>query len=145
MTTTHLLREAVIRWTQTSSIVPSIFIPTSLASRASFATSPSLPHLLVTFSCRLLSILAFLLLHYSGSCSAAMSDRYYHLDAHERGGAPRHVPRHEMPQPRYKQPVRPCAPRDRYRATQYDNPMYDIVEDEETCGGFNTPFDSFGK
>ncbi|KAH7384519.1 nucleotide-sugar transporter-domain-containing protein [Pyrenochaeta sp. MPI-SDFR-AT-0127] len=36
-----------------------------------------------------------------------------------------------MIQPDVRQPARPIAPRDRYRASQYDNPMYDVVEDDD--------------
>jgi ATP-dependent DNA helicase HFM1/MER3 len=72
-----------------------------------------------------------------------MSDEYYLPEDFQRGRVPRHASRYDILQPQCKQPSRPVAARDRYRATQYDNPMYDIVEDDNTYGK-GTQFDPFG-
>jgi ATP-dependent DNA helicase HFM1/MER3 len=68
----------------------------------------------------------------------------YHLPAdQERAGVPRHTSHYDILQPQFKQPARQIAPRDRYRVKQYENPMYDVVEDD---GAYveNSHFDSFG-
>ncbi|KAI4950056.1 hypothetical protein J4E91_004712 [Alternaria rosae] len=43
---------------------------------------------------------------------------------------PRRTSQYDMLRPQFKQPGRPVAPRDRYRATQYHDPQYDVVEDD---------------
>jgi ATP-dependent DNA helicase HFM1/MER3 len=74
-----------------------------------------------------------------------MGDQYYLPEDHDRPGAPRrHASSYNILQPQFKQPVRPAAIRDRYRATQYSNPMYDVVEDDSAYSQ-GVQFDSFGK
>jgi ATP-dependent DNA helicase HFM1/MER3 len=71
-----------------------------------------------------------------------MGDRYYLPEDSEQPDAPRRA-RYDILQPQFKQPARPVPARDRYRATQHDNPMYDVVEDENTYSQ-GPQFDSFG-
>ncbi|KAI4620216.1 hypothetical protein J4E80_004742 [Alternaria sp. BMP 0032] len=61
---------------------------------------------------------------------AVMDDDRYPHDGYEQLGAPRHPSQYDMLLPQFKQPGRSVAPRDRYRATQYDDPQYDVVEDD---------------
>jgi ATP-dependent DNA helicase HFM1/MER3 len=73
-----------------------------------------------------------------------MGDQYYLPEDHDRPGAPRRqASSYNILQPQFKQQVRPAAARDRYRATQYDNPMYDVVEDDSAYSQ-GAQFDSFG-
>jgi ATP-dependent DNA helicase HFM1/MER3 len=73
-----------------------------------------------------------------------MGDQYFLPEDVERPEAPRrHASSYNILQPQFKQPARPAAARDRYRATQYDNPMYDVVEDDVAYSQ-GTQFDSFG-
>jgi ATP-dependent DNA helicase HFM1/MER3 len=73
-----------------------------------------------------------------------MGDQYYLPEDHDRPGAPRrHASSYNILQPQFKQPARPAAARDRYRATQYDNHMYDVVEDDSAYSQ-GVQFDSFG-
>ncbi|KAL7770114.1 hypothetical protein CFE70_000047 [Pyrenophora teres f. teres 0-1] len=58
--------------------------------------------------------------------------------------ATRRASRYDILQPQFKQPARPVAQRDRYRATQYCNPMYDVVEDDNACDQ-GLELDSFGR
>ena len=68
-----------------------------------------------------------------------MDQRYYSTQ-----GMRQQDPRqYNVFQPQFVQASRPVAPRERYRATQYDHPMYDAVEDDEY--GQGTQLDSFGK
>ncbi|KAK1917347.1 hypothetical protein P3342_000060 [Pyrenophora teres f. teres] len=55
------------------------------------------------------------------------------VDQHHLLDATRRASRYDILQPQFKQPARPVAQRDRYRATQYCNPMYDVVEDDNAC------------
>jgi hypothetical protein len=73
---------------------------------------------------------------------AVMGDRYYLPEDFEQPGAPRRA-RYEILQPQFKQPTRLVPARDRYRATQHDNPMYDVVEDDHAYSQ-GPQFDSFG-
>ncbi|KAI4710905.1 hypothetical protein J4E89_004495 [Alternaria sp. Ai002NY15] len=61
---------------------------------------------------------------------AVMDDDHYPHDGYEQFGAPRRTSQYDMLRPQFKQPGRLVAPRDRYRATQYDDPQYDVVEDD---------------
>lgn len=47
-----------------------------------------------------------------------------------------------QPQPQYMQSLRPIPQRERYRATLFDCPMYDAVEDDEY--GQDVQLDAFG-
>ena len=69
-------------------------------------------------------------------------DRYPH-DGYEQLGAPRRPSQYDMLRPQFKQPGRSVAPRDRYRATQYDDPQYDVVEDDSIYDR-GQQLDSFG-
>jgi ATP-dependent DNA helicase HFM1/MER3 len=51
-------------------------------------------------------------------------------------------PQYDVFQPQYIQTTRLVSPRERYRATQYDHPTYDAVEDDDY--GQGEPLDSFG-
>ncbi|KAI4924301.1 uncharacterized protein J4E92_007382 [Alternaria infectoria] len=59
-----------------------------------------------------------------------MDDDHYPHDGYEQFGVPRRTSQYDMLRPQFKQPGRLVAPRDRYRATQYDDPQYDVVEDD---------------
>jgi ATP-dependent DNA helicase HFM1/MER3 len=72
-----------------------------------------------------------------------MEDKRYMHDNHERVGAPRRASQYDLLRPQFKQPGRPMAPRDRYRATQYDDPQYDVVEDDSMYDRGHQ-LDSFG-
>lgn len=50
--------------------------------------------------------------------------------------------RHNVFQSQSVQAPRPIAPRQRYRAAQYDHPMYDEVDDDDYEKG--AAFDAFG-
>jgi len=65
------------------------------------------------------------------------------VDAHHLPEGPRRASRYDVLQPQFKQPARPVAQRDRYRATQYCDPMYDVVEDDNTYDQ-GLQLDSFG-
>ncbi|EDU40828.1 ATP-dependent DNA helicase MER3 [Pyrenophora tritici-repentis Pt-1C-BFP] len=52
------------------------------------------------------------------------------VDQHHLPDASRRASRYDILQPQFKQPARPVAQRDRYRATQYCNPIYDVVEND---------------
>ncbi|KAF1936968.1 ATP-dependent DNA helicase MER3 [Clathrospora elynae] len=71
-----------------------------------------------------------------------MGDQYYLPEDLDWAGDPRQASRYDMFQLQFKKPVRPLAPRDRFRATQYDNPTYDFVEDDNTYTQ-GPQFDSF--
>ncbi|KAF2130634.1 hypothetical protein P153DRAFT_288291 [Dothidotthia symphoricarpi CBS 119687] len=72
-----------------------------------------------------------------------MHDEHYYLpDDFERGNASRHASQYAVHQPQFKQSAKPVAPRDRYRATAFDNPAYDAVEDDDAYGQ-EVAFDSF--
>ena len=71
-----------------------------------------------------------------------MGDDCY--DLNDREDASQRPSHYNMMRPQFRQPARQPTQRDRYRATQYDDPMYDVVEDEEPYDR-NAPFDSFGK
>ncbi|EUC36769.1 hypothetical protein COCCADRAFT_2243 [Bipolaris zeicola 26-R-13] len=68
-----------------------------------------------------------------------MGERFYHQ---EQPGSPRRVSHYNILQPQIKQPARLTAPRDRYRVTRYDDPMYDTVEDDH-ANGQGSQLDSF--
>ena len=69
-----------------------------------------------------------------------MNEPYYAVQDMRRQGPAR--PQYNILQPQFIQPPRPVAPRERYRATQYDHPMYDEVEDDNY--GRATQLDSSG-
>lgn len=69
-----------------------------------------------------------------------MGERFYHQ---EQPGSSRRVSRYNILQPQIKQPARLTTPRDRYRVTRYDDPMYDTVEDDY-ANGVGSQLDSFG-
>jgi ATP-dependent DNA helicase HFM1/MER3 len=69
-----------------------------------------------------------------------MDDPYYTTqDVRQQGPA---RSQYNILQPQFMQPSRPVAPRERYRATQYDHPVYDAVEDDEY--GQDAQLGSFG-
>ncbi|ENI06937.1 hypothetical protein COCC4DRAFT_191373 [Bipolaris maydis ATCC 48331] len=68
-----------------------------------------------------------------------MGERFYHQ---EQPGSSRRVSRYNILQPQIKQPARLTTPRDRYRVTRYDDPMYDTVEDDY-ANGVGSQLDSF--
>jgi hypothetical protein len=57
-----------------------------------------------------------------------MGDEHYPPDNFERRGGLRPASQYDVLRPQFKQAGRSIAPRDRYRATQYDDPKYDVVE-----------------
>lgn len=69
-----------------------------------------------------------------------MDERYRHR---ELPASSRHAPQYDILQPHFKQLPRPVPPRNRYRATQYEDPMYDVVEDD-IADGPGSHLDSFG-
>lgn len=117
-----------------SSMVPSIFTKTSFTWRA----APTIPYdsRLNLYSCSLPILNRFC----SNIRVSAMDER---LHRHERAGSSQHASRYDVLQPRFKQPTRPVAPRDRYRAARYEDPMYDSVEDAST-DDLGSQLDSFG-
>ncbi|CAN9315184.1 unnamed protein product [Alternaria alternata] len=60
-----------------------------------------------------------------------MGDRYYPSNNPQRLGAPRRASQYDVLQPQFKQPERQIVLRDRYRATQHEHPIYDVVEDDD--------------
>ncbi|CAN9135747.1 unnamed protein product [Alternaria sp. RS040] len=72
-----------------------------------------------------------------------MGDRYHPSNNPQRLGAPRRASKHNVLQPRFKQPERQIALRDRYRATQYEHPIYDVVEDDDDLYDHGPQLDSF--
>lgn len=73
-----------------------------------------------------------------------MNDEHYHREDRDRARSARYASHYDMLQPRFTQVARPVPPRHRYRATQYHDPMYDVVEDEEMYE-HGERFDAFGK
>ena len=73
-----------------------------------------------------------------------MDDDHYPHDGYEQFGAPRRTSQYDTLRPQFKQPGRLVAPRDRYRATQYDDPQYDVVEDDSMYDR-GQQLESFGK
>ncbi|RYN41203.1 putative ATP-dependent DNA helicase [Alternaria arborescens] len=72
-----------------------------------------------------------------------MGDRY-HLSNHpQRLGAPRRASQYDALRPQYRQPERQIALRDRYRATQHERPIYDVVEDDDDLYDHGPQLDSF--
>jgi ATP-dependent DNA helicase HFM1/MER3 len=69
-----------------------------------------------------------------------MNGPYYTVQDNRQQGPAR--PYYNILQPQFNQPLRPVAPRERYRTTQYNSPMYDAVEDDEY--GQDAQLDSFG-
>lgn len=69
-----------------------------------------------------------------------MGERLHH---HSRANSSQYESRYDVLRPQFKQPARPIAHRDRYRATRYDDTMYDTVEDAG-ADDLNFEFDSFG-
>lgn len=69
-----------------------------------------------------------------------MNKPYYAMpDTRQQGPA---RPQCDILQPQFVQPSRLVAPREHYRATQFDHPMYDAVEDDDY--GQDAQLDSFG-
>ncbi|KAF2853126.1 hypothetical protein T440DRAFT_444900 [Plenodomus tracheiphilus IPT5] len=73
---------------------------------------------------------------------AVMSNEYYHHNNRQAARPARSTSHYDMLRPRFTQPERQIPPRDRYRSTQYHDPMYDIVDDEESYDR-GAHFDSF--
>ncbi|KAF1957066.1 P-loop containing nucleoside triphosphate hydrolase protein [Byssothecium circinans] len=71
-------------------------------------------------------------------------ERYRYRDERNgRGGGRRESQQYPILQPQFKQPFRPIAPRDRFRAPRHE-PAFDRVDDEDDQ--YEEPvFDSFGK
>lgn len=72
-----------------------------------------------------------------------MGDEYHFPLGYGRAGAPRHESSYDILQPHFKQSTRQIVPRDRYRSTQYKDPLYDVVEDDSAYAE-EPHFDSFG-
>ncbi|KAH9864275.1 hypothetical protein J1614_010209 [Plenodomus biglobosus] len=73
-----------------------------------------------------------------------MSNEYQHHDEREAGRLAHYDSHYDMLQPRFTRPARQVPRRDRYRSTQYHDPMYDVVEDEESYGR-DAELDSFNE
>ncbi|KAF1832065.1 ATP-dependent DNA helicase MER3 [Decorospora gaudefroyi] len=71
-----------------------------------------------------------------------MGDQDRLAEGFERAGAPRRASHYDIFQPQFTEKQRTVPARDRYRATQYNNPMYDVVEDDSAYGD-DAPLDSF--
>ena len=73
-----------------------------------------------------------------------MGDRYHPSNHPQRLGAPRRASQYDALRPQYRQPERQIALRDRYRATQHERPIYDVVEDDDDLYDHGPQLDSFG-
>ncbi|KAL1801518.1 hypothetical protein ACET3X_001860 [Alternaria dauci] len=71
-----------------------------------------------------------------------MGDEYYQSRNLERLGGSRRPSQYDIGRPQSQQPGRQIAPRDRYRATQHEHPIYDVVEDDDRYD-YDPPLDSF--
>lgn len=72
-----------------------------------------------------------------------MDDGFYGQHDREPMAASRHMSHNGMLQHQFKKTRNEVVPHQRYRATQYDDPKYDTVENDELYGD-SVPYDSFG-
>ncbi|CAN9106698.1 unnamed protein product [Alternaria alternata] len=72
-----------------------------------------------------------------------MGDKYYQSDNPQRLGVPSRASQYDVLWPQLKQQERQIALRDRYRATQHEHPIYDVVEDYDDSYDHGPQLDSF--
>ncbi|CAN9196079.1 unnamed protein product [Alternaria alternata] len=72
-----------------------------------------------------------------------MGDRNHPSNNPQRLGAPRRASQYDVLRPQFKQQERQIALRDRYRATQHEHPIYDVVEDYDDSYDHGPQLDSF--
>jgi ATP-dependent DNA helicase HFM1/MER3 len=73
-----------------------------------------------------------------------MGDRNHPSKNPQRLGAPRRASQYDVLRSQFKQQERQIALRDRYRATQHEHPIYDVVEDYDDSYDHGPQLDSFG-
>jgi hypothetical protein len=80
--------------------------------------------------------------HASSYCSLIMDERHHYPIRRELRQEPSRL-QYNVPRLEFAQAPRPTTPRRQYRATQYEHPMYDDVEDDML--GQDEQLDTFGK